>query len=133
QCGENVSIAVDDFEQIKKFTLDNNITMVVPGSEDPLVKGIADFFLEEAGLKNIPVIGPVKAGARLEGSKAYSKKFMQRQGIPTASYQEFSVENITEGKRFIESLKPPIVLKADGLAAGKGVIISLEKKEAVAT
>ena len=133
QHGENVAIAADDFEKIKKFTLENHIGMVVPGSEDPLVKGIADFFSADSKLQHIPVIGPVKAGARLEGSKAFSKKFMESHNIPTASYREFNSKNIAEGKKFIESLQPPIVLKADGLAAGKGVIICREKKAAAVT
>jgi len=130
QCGKNIPVAVDDFEKIRDFSLEKNISMVVAGSEDPLVKGIADFFLADARLKHIPVIGPVKAGAMLEGSKAYSKKFMQRHHIPTAAYREFTAANLFEGKKFIQSLPPPIVLKADGLAAGKGVIICPEKKEA---
>jgi len=133
QCGENVAIAADDFQAIKKFTLEKRISMVVVGPEDPLVKGIADFFLADDALKNIPVIGPVKSGAMLEGSKAYSKKFMQRHNIPTAAYREFNAGNVSEGKKFIDSLHPPIVLKADGLAAGKGVIICPGRKEAVAT
>lgn len=133
QCGENVPIAADDFPSIRKFTFEKKIGMVVVGPEDPLVKGIADFFLEDEALKKVPVIGPVKAGAMLEGSKAYSKKFMQLHSIPTAAYREFNADNISEGEKFIDSLQPPIVLKADGLAAGKGVIICPERKEAVAT
>ncbi len=133
QCGENVPIAADDFPSIRKFTLEKKTGMVVVGPEDPLVKGIADFFLADDALRKIPVIGPVKAGAMLEGSKAYSKKFMQRHNIPTAAYREFNADNISEGKKFIDSLQPPFVLKADGLAAGKGVIICPCKKEAVAT
>ncbi len=127
QCGENIPIFADDFDKIKKFTLEKNIGMAVAGPEDPLVKGIADFFLADAQLKNIAVIGPVKAGAMLEGSKAYSKKFMSRHNIPTAAYREFNASNLAEGKSYIDSLQPPIVLKADGLAAGKGVLI-LESK-----
>ncbi len=124
QHGENIAIQSDDFSAIKKFVLDEKIGMVVVGPEVPLVKGISDFFLADDSLKNIPVIGPVKAGAMLEGSKAFSKKFMQRHHIPTAAYAEFTSSNILEGKKFIDNMQPPIVLKADGLAAGKGVIIS---------
>ncbi len=129
-CGENVPMAADDFPGIEKFVLQNEIDMVVVGPEDPLVKGVADYFLANEDLKNIPVIGPVKAGAMLEGSKAFSKKFMMRHAIPTAAYSEISSSNINEGKAFIDSMRPPIVLKADGLAAGKGVIICPTKDEA---
>ncbi len=132
-CGENVAIAADDFSKIEQFVLEKNIDMVVVGPEDPLVKGIADYFLAKDALKKIPVIGPVKAGARLEGSKAFSKKFMLRHNIPTAAYGEFNASNLSEGKQFIDGMQPPIVLKADGLAAGKGVIISPTKEEAKAT
>ena len=133
QCGENVAIAADDFQKIEQFVLEKKIAMVVVGPEDPLVKGIADYFLSKEKLKNIPVIGPVKAGAQLEGSKAFSKKFMARHDIPTAAYGEFTVQTLAEGKKFIDAMQPPIVLKADGLAAGKGVIISPTKEEAKAT
>lgn len=129
-CGENIPVASDDFGEIKKICIHHRISMVVAGSEDPLVKGIADFFLADSRTKGIPVIGPVKKGALLEGSKSYAKKFMQRHHIPTASYREFSADDISEGKKFIASLQPPIVLKADGLAAGKGVMICSSKKEA---
>jgi len=132
-CGENVAIAADDFPKIEQFVLGNNIGMVVVGPEDPLVKGIADYFLAKEALKKIPVIGPVQAGAQLEGSKAFSKKFMLRHNIPTAAYGEFNAGNLSEGKQFIDNMEPPIVLKADGLAAGKGVIISPTKEEAKAT
>ncbi|HXH18759.1 MAG TPA: hypothetical protein VNJ07_06710, partial [Chitinophagales bacterium] len=128
--GVNVAMASDDFQKIKEFCLAEKVGMVVAGPEDPLVKGIADFFLAESALNNIPVIGPVKAGAMLEGSKAFAKKFMHRHGIPTASYRKFSAEEVVEGKRFIDAMQPPIVLKADGLAAGKGVIICQSHDEA---
>jgi phosphoribosylamine--glycine ligase len=121
--GTNVAIADTDFEAIKKFVLDNSISMVVVGPETPLVKGIHDFFLADEKLKDVPVIGPKKDGAQLEGSKDFSKRFMQRHDIPTAAYQTFTKETLAEGLKFLESLKPPYVLKADGLAAGKGVVI----------
>lgn len=121
--GENVDIQSDDFSSIKNFCLNNNIKMVVVGPEDPLVKGIYDFFVEDESLKDICVIGPSKLGATLEGSKEFAKNFMQRHNIPTAKYQSFTKENIKEGFKFLESLTPPFVLKADGLAAGKGVLI----------
>ena len=132
-CGEIVNMAANDFESIKRLVIEKNIGMVVPGSEDPLVKGIADFFMADDQLKDIPVIGPVKAGAMLECSKAFSKQFMLRHRIPTAAYRDFDAATIEMGVGFIESLQPPIVLKADGLAAGKGVIICPDKKEAAAT
>ena len=131
--GENVPVKADDFESIKKFVLANSVDMVVVGPEDPLVKGIYDFFKNDAELTNIPVIGPSKAGAVLEGSKDFAKGFMQRHNIPTAAYRSFNGTNIEEGIKFLETLQPPYVLKADGLCAGKGVLIidSLEeaKKE----
>ena len=131
--GENVAISATDFPAIKDFAIANNIGMVVVGPEDPLVKGIYDFFGNDPELKNIPVIGPSKEGAQLEGSKDFAKAFMIRHNIPTAKYKSISAENIEEGYAFLESLKAPYVLKADGLAAGKGVLIidSLEeaKKE----
>jgi phosphoribosylamine--glycine ligase len=131
--GENVAISATDFPAIKDFAIANNISMVVVGPEDPLVKGIYDFFGNDPELKNIPVIGPSKEGAQLEGSKDFAKAFMIRHNIPTAKYKSISAENIEEGYAFLESLKAPYVLKADGLAAGKGVLIidSLEeaKKE----
>lgn len=123
QCGTNVAIKADDFEAIKDFVWKNNIDMVVVGPEDPLVKGIHDYFLQDEVLKEVMVIGPVKAGAILEGSKDYSKQFMQRHGVPTARYQSFTKETLLEGKAFLKTLEPPFVLKADGLAAGKGVLI----------
>lgn len=123
QVGTNLPIAGDDFEGIKKAVLDNDVNMVVVGPEDPLVKGIHDFFLADDQLKNIPVIGPQKEGATLEGSKEYSKKFMMRHNIPTAAYFTVTAENLPEGKAFLKTQTPPYVLKADGLAAGKGVLI----------
>ena len=123
QCGSNVAMSATDFAAIKKFVLENDIKMVVVGPEDPLVNGIHDFFLEDNLLKTIPVIGPKKDGAQLEGSKDFSKRFMQKYNIPTAAYKSFTKEQLNEGLKFLESLKPPFVLKADGLAAGKGVVI----------
>lgn len=131
--GTNVDMKADDFEAIKKFVLSNDVNMVVVGPEDPLVKGVYDFFKNDEALKNVPVIGPSKAGAQLEGSKDFAKAFMLRHNIPTARYKSISKENIEEGFAFLEELEAPYVLKADGLAAGKGVLIldSLEeaKKE----
>lgn len=130
QVGTNVNIGVNDFEAIKTFVLDNGVNMVVVGPEDPLVNGIHDFFLADTQLKNIPVIGPKKDGAELEGSKEFSKKFMQKHGVPTAGYQSFTSANLEDGYSFLETLKPPYVLKADGLAAGKGVLILDDLQEA---
>ncbi len=121
--GINVPIEVNDFEGIKLFVLENDVDMVVVGPEEPLVNGIADFFLNDGLLSDIPVIGPSKSGARLEGSKDFAKAFMQRYGIPTAAYRTFSSTESAAAKEFLRSLKPPYVLKADGLAAGKGVVI----------
>lgn len=121
--GENVALKADDFDGIKKFVLDNNVNMVVVGPEDPLVKGIYDYFKNDAELSCIPVIGPSKAGAELEGSKEFAKGFMKRHNIPTATYRSFNGTNIEEGYKFLETLKAPYVLKADGLCAGKGVLI----------
>lgn len=123
QHGENVAIGVNDFDAIREFVLANNIEMVVVGPEDPLVNGIYDYFLQNADLKNIPVIGPSKAAAQLEGSKAFAKQFMVKHNIPTAAYGEFTIDNLEDGFDFIDEQNPPIVLKADGLAAGKGVLI----------
>ncbi|MBI4932133.1 MAG: phosphoribosylamine--glycine ligase [Bacteroidetes bacterium] len=128
--GENVNISPADFPSIKKFVLENKINMVVVGPEEPLVKGIHDFFLADDELKNIPVIGPQKDGAQLEGSKDFSKQFMIKYGIPTAKYQTFTKETISEAFSFLETLSPPYVLKADGLAAGKGVVIPSTIEEA---
>ena len=129
--GENVAMKADDFEGIRSFVLANAITMVVVGPEDPLVKGIYDYFKADAELASIPVIGPSKEGAVLEGSKDFAKGFMQRHGIPTAAYQTFTGETLEEGKAFLRTLQAPYVLKADGLCAGKGVIIldTLEEAE----
>ncbi len=130
QHGENVAISVNDFDVIEKFVLENKIELVVVGPEDPLVNGIYDYFQAKDELKNIPVIGPSKAGAQLEGSKAFAKQFMVRHNIPTAAYGEFTIENLEDGFDFIDEQTPPIVLKADGLAAGKGVLIINEHGEA---
>ena len=122
-CGENVSMKADDFEAIKAFCVEKQINMVVVGPEDPLVKGIYDNLKTDARTKDIPVIGPSKAGAVLEGSKDFAKAFMQRHNIPTARYQTFDGEHLQEGLAFLETLQAPYVLKADGLCAGKGVLI----------
>ncbi|PQJ77195.1 phosphoribosylamine--glycine ligase [Polaribacter glomeratus] len=119
----NIDINISDFKVIKNAVLENDIKMVVVGPEVPLVEGVHDFFLADVELKNIPVIGPKKDGALLEGSKDFSKQFMQKHGIPTARYQSFTKDNLTDGFAFLETLEPPFVLKADGLAAGKGVLI----------
>ena len=128
----NININLTDFEAVKKTVLENDIKMVVVGPEVPLVAGIHDFFLADNELKKIPVIGPKKDGALLEGSKDFSKQFMQKHGVPTARYKSFTKENLTEGFTFLETLEAPYVLKADGLAAGKGVLIlnSLEEAKA---
>ncbi|MEP7168872.1 MAG: phosphoribosylamine--glycine ligase, partial [Bacteroidota bacterium] len=123
QCGTNIPLSATDFESIKNFVVENKIELVIVGPEDPLVKGIHDFFIADDQLKNIPVIGPKKDGAQLEGSKDFSKQFMIRHKIPTARYQTFTKENLQEGLKFLKTLSPPYVLKADGLAAGKGVVI----------
>jgi len=128
--GTNIQLSVTDFEGIKKFVLEKGISMVVVGPEDPLVKGVHDFFLADAQLKSIPVIGPQKDGAQLEGSKDFSKRFMFRHNIPTAKYETFTKETLSEGLKFLETLQPPYVLKADGLAAGKGVVIPETLEEA---
>ena len=125
----NIDVNPTDFESVKKAVIGHDIQMVIVGPEAPLVNGVHDFFLADDELKNIPVIGPKKDGALLEGSKDFSKEFMFKHGIPTAKYQSFTKETLEQGKLFLESLAPPYVLKADGLAAGKGVLIldSLEK------
>ncbi len=128
--GENVNIKADDFEAIKQFAKDHQIDMVVVGPEDPLVKGIYDEFKNDASTAHIPVIGPSKGGALLEGSKDFAKGFMQRHHIPTASYRTFDGTTIDEGMAFLETLNPPYVLKADGLCAGKGVLILPTLEEA---
>lgn len=119
----NLPISVTDFDAIKKCVIEHNITMVIVGPEDPLVKGIADYFKESEGLREVMLIGPSKKGAMLEGSKEHAKEFMTRHNIPTAAYASFTKETIELGKKFLETLPPPYVLKADGLAAGKGVLI----------
>lgn len=128
--GENVNIKADDFEAIKQFAKDHQIDMVVVGPEDPLVKGIYDEFKNDASTAHIPVIGPSKGGALLEGSKDFAKGFMQRHHIPTAAYRTFDGTTIDEGMAFLETLNPPYVLKADGLCAGKGVLILPTLEEA---
>lgn len=128
--GENVDIKADDFGSLKEFAVEKGINMVVVGPEDPLVKGIYDEFKNDARTANIPVIGPSKQGAVLEGSKDFAKGFMQRHNIPTARYQTFNGTNIEEGLKFLETLQPPYVLKADGLCAGKGVLIVPTLEEA---
>ena len=122
-CGENVAMKADDFEAIKQFVVEKGINMVVVGPEDPLVKGIYDNLKQDERTANVPVIGPSKAGAVLEGSKDFAKAFMQRHNIPTARYETFDGEHLEEGLAFLETLEPPYVLKADGLCAGKGVLI----------
>lgn len=128
--GENVDIKADDFDRIGQFVVENQVDMVVVGPEDPLVKGIYDYFQERDELRAVPVIGPSKAGAVLEGSKDFAKGFMQRHHIPTAAYATFDGEHVEEGCRFLETLQPPYVLKADGLCAGKGVLIVPTLEEA---
>lgn len=132
QCGTNVNISETDFDAIKTFVLANNINMIIVGPEAPLVKGIHDFVLADNQLKHIPVIGPKKDGALLEGSKDFSKQFMIRHNIPTARYRTFTKETLNEAFAFLETLEPPYVLKADGLAAGKGVVIPTTLQEAKA-
>ena len=119
----NISIAVTDFNAIKESVIKHQITMVIVGPEDPLVKGIVDFFRSDSELKDVLLIGPSMAGALLEGSKERAKEFMINHQIPTAAYQSFTKKSVSEGKLFLETLSPPYVLKADGLAAGKGVLI----------
>ena len=123
ECGENVALSADDFEAVRRFVLENGINMVVVGPEAPLVNGLADFFAADPGLKDIAFIGPSQQGAMLEGSKEVAKAFMTRHRIPTASYRSFTQEQLEEASGFLETLQPPYVLKADGLAAGKGVLI----------
>jgi len=123
QIATNVAIGVTDFEAIKKLVIKENIEMVVVGPEDPLVQGVYDYFKEDKTLQNVAVIGPSKEGATLEGSKERAKEFMIAHKIPTAAYQSFTAETLEEGQQFLETLQPPYVLKADGLAAGKGVLI----------
>ena len=129
-CGINVEINPTNFASIKQFVKTNNINLVVVGPEEPLVKGIADYFAGDPEIRLIPVIGPSKEGAKLEGSKDYAKAFMMRHGIPTAAYRSFTKKELGEGHAFLETLAPPYVLKADGLAAGKGVLILNDLQEA---
>ena len=126
----NININPTDFPALKDFVLKEKVEMVVVGPEDPLVKGIYDFFLNDADLKNIPVIGPSTIGAQLEGSKEFAKEFLFRHNIPTAAYDSFTAETVEQGCQFLETLQPPYVLKADGLAAGKGVLIIQDLVEA---
>lgn len=126
----NVEVKPTDFEAIKKLVLHEKVELVIVGPEDPLVAGIYDYFQNESDLKTIPVIGPSKAGAQLEGSKEFAKKFMVKYQIPTAAYDSFTKESVEDGCQFLESLSPPYVLKADGLAAGKGVLIIEDLEEA---
>ena len=132
QFGKNIPLSPIDFIAIKSFVLENNIDMVVVGPEEPLVLGIYDFFVGDAELYKIPVIGPSKYGAQLEGSKDFAKAFMNRHSIPTAKYATFTIENLEEGLTFLKNMKSPYVLKADGLAAGKGVLIIQDLDEAQA-
>jgi phosphoribosylamine--glycine ligase len=132
QHGKNVAVNPTDFQAVKEFVLQNSINMVVVGPEEPLVKGIHDFFLEDEQLKSVPVIGPAKIAAQLEGSKDFAKQFMFRHNIPTAKYATFTKDTLEDGYKFLESMKPPYVLKADGLAAGKGVLILEDLAEAKA-
>ncbi|MBA3663896.1 MAG: phosphoribosylamine--glycine ligase [Bacteroidetes bacterium] len=129
-CGTNVNISINDFEAIKNLVWEKDIDMVLVGPEDPLVKGIHDYFLQDEVLKDIPVIGPKKDGAQLEGSKDFSKQFMQKYRVPTAKYATFTKNEIESGYEFLQDLNPPYVLKADGLAAGKGVLILNNLEEA---
>lgn len=130
--GTNLPIAADDFAALKSAVIDNNISIVVVGPEDPLVKGVSDFFKSDEQLQHVAVVGPSKEGAQLEGSKDFSKRFMFRHNIPTAGYLSVTRDNMTEGVEFLKSLKSPYVLKADGLAAGKGVLIIDSLSEAIA-
>ncbi len=129
--GVNLPISYNDFEEIGKACLEYKIDILIPGPEDPLVAGIYDHFKNDPKLKNIIIAGPSKAGAQLEGSKAFSKKFMERNNIPTAAYKEFTAESFEQGVAYIKRSTPPIVIKADGLAAGKGVVIAQDTIEAV--
>ncbi|MEZ4792909.1 MAG: phosphoribosylamine--glycine ligase [Gelidibacter sp.] len=132
QIAQNVDISVTDFEAIKGLVISKGIDMVVVGPEDPLVEGVHDFFMNDERLRHVAVIGPQRAAAQLEGSKEFAKEFLIRHHIPTAAYQSFDASSIEKGYRFLETLKPPYVLKADGLAAGKGVVILKDLNEAKA-
>jgi len=129
--GTNVPISVNDFAAMKDFVLTNKVNMVVVGPEDPLVNGVYDFFAADTDLKDVPVIGPSQEGAQMEGSKDFSKAFMQRHGIPTAAYKSVTSETLDDGVEFLKSMTSPYVLKADGLAAGKGVLIINDLQEAI--
>ena len=130
--GINLPISYNDFEEVKKVCIERKIDILFPGPEDPLVAGIYDFFKNDPKLKHIIVVGPSKEGAQLEGSKAWSKKFMERHNIPTAAYKEFTEESFEQGIAYIKRSNMPLVLKADGLAAGKGVVIAQNQLEAIA-
>jgi phosphoribosylamine--glycine ligase len=130
EVGINVQLEISNFSSVKEFVLENKVEMVIVGPEQPLVDGIADYFLSNDDIKEIPVIGPVKAGALLEGSKDFAKEFMSKYNIPTAKYMSFTKATLDEGKKFLEKLSAPYVLKADGLAAGKGVLILTDLNEA---
>lgn len=132
QIAENINIVPTDFQSVKKIVLEKNITMVIVGPEDPLVHGIYDFFQEDTDLSHVQVVGPSQKGATLEGSKEFAKEFMKRHQIPTAKYESFTAETLQKGYEFLETLSPPYVLKADGLAAGKGVLIVQQLEEAKA-
>lgn len=132
QCGTNLQFGINDFDAIKKACIDKKIDLVIVGPEEPLVKGITDFLINDPALKDLDVIGPDKTGAQLEGSKAFAKAFMMRHNIPTAAYKEFTLENYHEGVDYLKQHELPIVMKADGLAAGKGVVICENHLEAVA-
>ncbi|HRN94840.1 MAG TPA: phosphoribosylamine--glycine ligase, partial [Chitinophagales bacterium] len=131
-CGTNVNIGINDFEAQEKFCLENTISLIVVGPEEPLVNGVYDYFTHKYQDGKISVIGPSKVAAQLEGSKSFAKEFMMRHHIPTAAYREFNASNLEEGIQYLATQQPPIVLKADGLAAGKGVIISQTVEEAQA-
>jgi phosphoribosylamine--glycine ligase len=132
QCGTNLDFSANDFESVKKACIDKKINLVIVGPEEPLVKGVTDFLIGTNALKNIDIIGPGKSAARLEGSKAFAKAFMMRHQIPTASYKEFTLDNYKEGVQYIMQHSLPVVMKADGLAAGKGVVICGNHLEAIA-
>lgn len=133
QIATNISVSPTDFDGLGKFVLDNKIELVVVGPEEPLVKGVADYFKNDPDLQRIPFVGPPQLGAQLEGSKDFSKRFMQRHGIPTAGYETFTKDTIEAGLEYLRSHSLPIVLKADGLAAGKGVLICTSHEEAIAS
>ena len=127
---KNIELNPNDFDAVKSFVLKEKVEMVVVGPEDPLVLGIYDFFKNDAQINHIPVIGPSKVGAQLEGSKEFAKEFLIKHNIPTAAYDSFTAETVENGCKFLETLQPPFVLKADGLAAGKGVLIIQDLAEA---